>query len=289
MAAKNSPYRNMVETSVFVHWLRTGFMADVDPMIDLIERKYNHIHDERGRFASSFGGAMSGGQSIARMTDRTGSTDRSANPAPTQAVHPLIADIMKRAQSMASNAMQQARSLTLASHPPVRALLDQIAKGEGVDNAGARLHGYASSYDVPFNYGRYAQQTKPLTQMTLGEIDNLQTRILAHPANRLGASPMGKYQIVQRTLRELKGKLGLSDNMIFNQTLQDMLGANLLEKRGVKDYIDGKISEIEFQRRMASEWASIADPRTGRPRRSGQHLGTTTSQISPLIQSLRPK
>ena len=161
------------------------------------------------------------------------------------------------------DAMKQARSRVLASQPPVRALLHQIARGEGVDDDVARTHGYASSYDVPFNYGRYAQQSKPLTRMTLGEIDELQTRILAHPANRHNASPVGKYQIVQRTLRELKATLGLSDNVIFDQNLQDMLAAKRLEQRGIHDYIDGKISEVEFQRRMAKEWASIANPATG--------------------------
>lgn len=125
--------------------------------------------------------------------------------------------------------------------------------------------------------------------MTLGEIDELQTRILAHPENRHDASPVGKYQIVRKTLRELKATLKLNDDVIFDQSLQDLLAAKSLEKRGVYDYMNGTISETEFQRRIALEWASIADPRTGRPAKAGQHLGTTTSQISPLIRALRQK
>jgi hypothetical protein len=289
MPSQSSPYRELVESAVFNHYLRTGQRANADELLALVERKFNPYHDEIGRFTSPPGATVSWGQDTTRMTERTSGRDRPASPSPARAVHPLFASATTHAANMAANAMKQARSLSLANQPPVRAMLDQIARGEGVDDTGARLHGFASSYDVPFNYGRYAQQNKPLTQMTLGEINNLQTRILAHPENRLGASPVGKYQIVQRTLRGLKAELGLSDNMIFNQTLQDMLGARLLQRRGVQDCIDGKISETEFQRRIASEWASIADPRTGKPSRSGQHLGTTTSQIAPLIRRLRSK
>jgi hypothetical protein len=108
--------------------------------------------------------------------------------------------------------------------PPVKNLLDQITNGEGVGDDVARLHGYASSYDVPFNYGRFARQTKPLTQMTLREIDELQTRMLAHPGNTHKASPVGRYQMVRKTLREFKQELRLSDDMIFDSNLQDRLG-----------------------------------------------------------------
>ncbi len=151
-----------------------------------------------------------------------------------------------------------------------------------------RQHGYPSSYDVPFNYGRFARQTKPLTQMTLREIDELQTRILNHPENTLNASPVGRYQIVRSTLRDLKNSLRLNDNMIFDQNLQDRLGMARLEQAGLKDYVDRKISEQAFQRKLAGGWASVADPVTGRVRQ-GQHLGTTTAQIIPLIRALRKK
>lgn len=48
-----------LENLAFVHWLRTGQSLSVDEMQALHERKYNHNHDELGRFASSGGGATS--------------------------------------------------------------------------------------------------------------------------------------------------------------------------------------------------------------------------------------
>jgi muramidase (phage lysozyme) len=139
---------------------------------------------------------------------------------------------------------------------------------------------------VPFNYGRFASQTKPLTQMTLGEIDALQVRMASHPGNPGRSTPVGRYQFTRGTLRDIRSELGLDDRQIFSAALQDRLATNRLEIRGLHDYMDGKISESEFQIRMASEWASIANPRTGKTKR-GQPLGTTTTQVLPLIRSLR--
>ncbi len=283
--------REIVELAAFSHYLRTGERFDLDALVELYERKFNPYHAADGKFSSAPGVTQSWGEGSARFAEQSGRRDTPVSPASAQTVPPggrIAAEAGLRAAKIARDAMKQARSRVLASHPPVRALLHQIARGEGVDDDVARTRGYASSYDVPFNYGRYAQQSKPLTRMTLGEIDELQTRILAHPENRHRASPVGKYQIVQRTLRDLKATLGLRDNVIFDRSLQDMLAAKRLEQRGIQDYVDGNISEVEFQRRMAKEWASIADPATGSVAR-GQHLGTTSAQLLPLIRALRKK
>lgn len=79
MAAKDSPYRDMVETRVFVHWMRTGIMADAEVLIDLVERKFNHNHDERGRFTFATGTTASFGNA---PTSR--SAARSARTAPAR-------------------------------------------------------------------------------------------------------------------------------------------------------------------------------------------------------------
>ena len=181
----------------------------------------------------------------------------------------------------------QARTIAISRHPPVRALLHQIARGEGVDDDRARSHGFASGYDVPFNYGRFAQQTKPLTQMTLGEIDALQVRMASHPENPGRSTPVGRYQFTRATLRELRSELELDDRQVFSAALQDRLASRRLEKRGLHDYVDGKISESEFQRSMANEWASIENPQTIGRTPKGQPLGSATTQIAPLIRALR--
>lgn len=89
MAATDSPYRDMVETRVFIHWLRTGVMADAEPLIDLVERKFNPYHDEIGRFTSppgltvSYGeGRAAGPAHTARRIPVAGNTAASADSRP---------------------------------------------------------------------------------------------------------------------------------------------------------------------------------------------------------------
>ena len=247
------------------YYLRTGIQLEPERFHEELERKYNPYHDEDGKFTSSPGVTQSWGGQAARMSGQPSGRDRPAlrvSPRTSSPVNKSLAKERLHAARLVAKGREKslARTIAISNHPPVRALLHQIARGEGVDDDRARLHGFASSYDVPFNYGRFARQTKPLTQMTLGEVDELQTRVLAHPDNRLDASPMGRYQFVRLTLRDLKTELGLNDNLIFDARLQDMLGSRLLERRGLRDYMDGQISESAFQLELAKEWASIAVP-----------------------------
>lgn len=284
--------RKSAHQLAFGHYLRTGERLTVEEWSLRGERKFNPYHDELGRFTSSPGVTVSYGNQAVRMAERAVGGTRRTVPAPVKTIPPggqIIAEAGFRAARSTNEALTRAQGRAAPIRPPVKALLTQITNGEGVGDDEARNHGFASSYDVPFNYGRYARQSKPLTQMTLREVDDLQTRTLNNPENRLKASPVGKYQIVRTTLRDLKNKLNLSDDMIFDENLQDRLGMARLEQAGLNDFVDGRISEQDFQLKIAGAWASVADPRTGRPKLSNQHLGTTTAQISPLIRALRQK
>lgn len=278
MSARTSPELKSANRAAFDHYLRTGERLTSEEWFGRQEAKLNPYHDELGRFTTATGAV--GPQGEARFTTAVDRVREWFGAGPKKPAPP------KPKSSQASAPTQVSRTAPVS--PPVKNLLNQITNGEGVGDDVARQHGYLSSYDVPFNYGRFAQQTKPLTQMTLREIDELQTRILNHPENTLNASPVGRYQIVRSTLRDLKTRLRLNDNMIFDQNLQDRLGMARLEQAGLKDYVDGKISEQAFQRKLAGGWAFVADPATGRVRQ-GQHLGTTTAQIIPLIRALRKK
>lgn len=253
MSARPLPESKSVDRAAFDHYLRTGERFTNEEWLTR-ECKFNPYHDEVGRFTSSPGVTVSYGDQAARMTAMRradewlrGSTGR---PDPSPPKPAANAPPSANAPRPARQAATSPRTSNRAApiSPPVKNLL---------------------------------------AQMTLREVDELQTRILNHPANTLDASPVGKYQIVRQTLRDLKVKLRLSDNMIFDSNLQDMLGMAELRSAGLQNYMDGKISASDFQFKIAKKWASVADPRTGRPRLSRQHLGTTTAQIAPLIQALR--
>lgn len=182
-----------------------------------------------------------------------------------------------------------------ADNSAAAVLLDRIALGEGTSDADAEDHGLASAYDITFGYGQYnPEDSKPLSQMTIAEVKQLQQQMIANGAI---SSAVGKYQIIDTTLDARQTQLGLSDDTTFDSTTQDSFGVALLDRRGYSDWLAGTITDDQFQRNLALEWASIADPDTGKSayRNNGdlaqpgdvegsgptdlQHVRTTTEQI----------
>ena len=84
MPPRASPYRDLVESRVYLHYLRTGFWADAEPLIEVVERKFNPYHDEIGRFTSPPGVTTSWGNRTVNMSDRRGSNGRVANRSSAQ-------------------------------------------------------------------------------------------------------------------------------------------------------------------------------------------------------------
>ena len=75
-------------------------------------------------------------------------------------------------------------------------LLDRIAIGEGTTDAAAQEHGLASAYDITYAYGKYnPNDSKPLSEMTIGEVKQLQKQMLANQANsKLPSSAVGNIK-----------------------------------------------------------------------------------------------
>jgi len=164
-------------------------------------------------------------------------------------------------------------------------LLDRISVGEGTSDAAAKGRKFSSGYDVTYGYGAYAKPDKPVTQMTLDEIDALQREMIR---NKSGSSVVGRYQIKRETLQELRGKLGLSGDEVFDAALQDQLGEALLNRRGLEEYRSGRLPADKFQNLLAQEWSSIANYDTGKSH-YGDPVGTTTEEIQAAIAGLKKR
>lgn len=74
--------------------------------------------------------------------------------------------------------------------------------------------------------------------------------------NRM-ATPMGRYQIVGKTLRSLKNKMGLTGDEQFTPELQDKMFLQLLKGRGYFEYKAGKLSKEEFLSNLKNEWEGL--------------------------------
>jgi hypothetical protein len=74
--------------------------------------------------------------------------------------------------------------------------------------------------------------------------------------NRM-ATPMGRYQIVGKTLRSLKNKMGLTGDEQFTPELQDKMFLQLLKGRGYFEYKAGKMSKQDFLSNLKNEWEGL--------------------------------
>lgn len=206
----------------------------------------------------------------------------------------------ERAKPLDPGALESAKVST-----GVDGLLQRIAEGEGTSDAKARKHGYTpgatnaagkndAGYEVTLSYGAYVPEHlkgKPLTEMSIAEVRNLQRGMLDHPRNGWNSSAVGKYQIVGKTLEGLLNDpkikaLGIDRNTQFTPEVQDILGKRLLEQRGLGSFQAGRMSATEFQNSLAHEWASVAHSSSGTSV-YGQGTGTTTSQIRAAIAGVR--
>ena len=131
----------------------------------------------------------------------------------------------------------------LRQEPVALALLDLIGS---IEAPGGYNQRYAEPSKGPFKYN--------LIGMTLAEVIGLPAN---KPKGRVASTASGRYQFLSTTLRGLKDQLGLSGRERFDPALQDRLAYQLLLNRGYRQWIEGKIGDVAFGKKIAQEWASF--------------------------------
>lgn len=94
---------------------------------------------------------------------------------------------------------------------------------------------------------------KPLTSMTIDEVikqGNWRYK-------RFGSSAAGAAQFMKATLQGFKTQGVVSGRELFNAHMQIKLATLLLERRGLKKYLAGRMSLTTFGNNLAKEWASF--------------------------------
>ncbi len=153
------------------------------------------------------------------------------------------------------------------SSNPLGALISSGEGGYGSYNRGRA--GDANGAQIDFS------------QMTVGEVMRRQDLSRNDP-ERLFA--VGKYQMIPGTFEEAVNNLGIDRNAKLTPQLQERMFADYLvdEKRPqVRAYITGETSGAQglqgAQLALAREFASVADPRTGRSVYDGDSAGNSAS------------
>lgn len=140
-------------------------------------------------------------------------------------------------------------------------LLDLIAKGEvGTTGAGG--------YNTAYRGAKISAQSmfgKNLTQLTFGELKQLQKANIADQAKRgipasKRSSAMGRYQNIYTTLGDYMKGAGLKDTDLFSPENQDKMAIAMMRKGrfGLDNVKAGKATVGQFQNEvLARQWASI--------------------------------
>ncbi|MEN8511962.1 mannosyl-glycoprotein endo-beta-N-acetylglucosamidase [Burkholderia sp. RS02] len=147
-----------------------------------------------------------------------------------------------------------------------------IARGEGDYNSvnrGAR--------------GGYRAGTENLEGMTLAQV------MAAQRAGQFNAA--GRYQIIGSTLAEAARSLKLNGDEMFDRKLQDRIFDQYLvrnKRRAIADYVEGRSDDLRGALRAASrEWASVADPDTGRSYYAGKGNNRASITAAEMEAALR--
>lgn len=111
-----------------------------------------------------------------------------------------------------------------------------------------------SKYNYNAYFGNPNNTSIQFTNMTVDEVLEWQKEFIkqGNPS-----SAVGRYQFIDSTLRGLAQDLKLDGKIKFDESLQDRLANALLERRGVREYIDNKISREEFAHNLSKEWAAL--------------------------------
>ncbi len=120
-------------------------------------------------------------------------------------------------------------------------LLATIARGESKGNYNAYF-GNTGNREIEF------------TSMSVAQVLDWQRQFVAEGH---ASSAVGKYQFINTTLAGLVREMNISRDEKFSPALQDRLAIRLIERRGVRDYMRGRISREQFAHNLSQEWAAL--------------------------------
>lgn len=154
-------------------------------------------------------------------------------------------------------------------------LFDLIGRAEGAGYD--TIVGFVRKEDYP---------PKNLTALTVDEVLAWQDSIDA----KYNSEAAGRYQVMEDTLRGLKGQGIVSGSELFNAETQDKIATALLKIRGLNRFLSGSINEEQFGDNLSFEWASLPimiGPRYGQGRYSGQGGKITPQEVLDALKKVK--
>lgn len=137
---------------------------------------------------------------------------------------------------------------------------------------------------------RGADSAIDFSAMTVGEVMDLQA-LPRGDANRLFA--VGRYQVIPATMSGAVAALGIRRDEPFTDALQDRIFSDYLitdKRSAIAAYITGEPGAglADAQLALAKEWASIANPATGRGYYGGaNHASISAQETADALNAMR--
>lgn len=154
--------------------------------------------------------------------------------------------------------------------------------GEGIDALKNLVGHHESSNDYNRVYGSGVKRI-PLNDMSVNEVLAWQRNYVK---NGSPSSAVGKYQIIQDTLRGLKTEMGLTGNEKMDADLQDRMFMHLAKRRGLDDFLSGKIDQDTMLKNLSKEWASLPKDNSGRSYYHGDGLNRASAAPATVRRAL---
>ena len=161
-----------------------------------------------------------------------------------------------------------------------RPMLDLLGQSEGTDKG--------RGYNETLAYGAYTGGNVNLVSMTLDQIDRLQTKMLENPKNKWNSSALGRYQIIQTTMREIVETRNFSRSRLFNERMQDEMACFLLGKRGIDKWLKGMLPLENLMVALAQEWASLPTP-SGNGYYDNQNAAVSPQKVIDTLMAVRSR
>ena len=125
----------------------------------------------------------------------------------------------------------------------------------------------------------------PLTDMTVQEVMRLQDRLVA---DGKPSGAVGKYQVIGKTLKSIvdKNPKEFPLDRKFDEAAQERIADILLDRRGFKDFEQGKKTDKEMAFELSKEWASLPNPDTGKSYYDGDGINASHHKVEDVYKVL---
>ena len=138
--------------------------------------------------------------------------------------------------------------------------------------------------------GDFSRGQEDITKMTIDQVHDLQTDYLNHQASKgYGAdqrsAAMGAYQMME--VKKVAKMLGIDTSTTkFDQATQDKMSEYYLNVAGYQDWKAGKITDEEFNNKLAGQFASVKTT-SGGGVYDNDGMNNAYGNLMPVIQQTR--